>query len=70
MSEQINDIIKPAATTRTTLQTLLWSVLVVSAAGNSLASLNSGAIFVHIALGIVSAASIAGLIADRLRSRS
>lgn len=70
MSEQINDIIKPAPSVRTTLRTLLWSVLVISAVGNSLASLGDGAILVHIALGTVSAASIAGLIAERLRSRS
>lgn len=70
MSEQINDIIKPAPSVRTTLRTLLWAVLVVSAVGNSLTSLGGGAILVHIALGIVSAASIAGLIADRLRSHS
>ncbi len=46
-----------------------WVVLVVSAAGNSVASSVGAAVGVHLALGVVSATCVAVLVAQSLRSR-
>ena len=46
-----------------------WVVLVVTAAGNSVASSVGAAVGVHVALGVVSAICVAVLVAQWLRPR-
>lgn len=48
---------------------LLWVVLVVSAVGNSVASVVNAALPVHLALGTVAALCIAALVGQKLRDR-
>jgi hypothetical protein len=60
----------PAAGPRTAvLPALFWTVLVVSAVGNSVSSLGGVPMPVHLGFGIVTAVCIAGLLAGHLRRR-
>lgn len=51
------------------VRAVAWVVLVVTAAGNSVASSVGAAIGVHLALGVVSAICVAVLVAQWLRPR-
>ena len=70
MNHQIHDSSHESPAARKTIRTLLWSILVISAAGNSLASVGGAGVLIHVALGIVTAVCAAGLIADWKRSRA
>ncbi|OMQ13890.1 hypothetical protein A7K94_0220460 [Modestobacter sp. VKM Ac-2676] len=51
------------------VRTLLWVLLALSVAGNSLASLGVLPLALNIAFGLVTVACVAGLVADHLRRR-
>ncbi|MGY1855409.1 hypothetical protein [Modestobacter sp. SYSU DS0290] len=51
------------------VRTLLWVLLALSVAGNSLASLGVLPLALNIAFGLVTAACVAALVVDHLRRR-
>ncbi|MGY1839032.1 MULTISPECIES: hypothetical protein [unclassified Modestobacter] len=51
------------------VRALLWVLLALSVAGNSLASLGVLPLALNIAFGLVTAACVAGLVVDHLRRR-
>lgn len=52
------------------VRAVLWSLLVISVFGNSVASLGDPGLAVHLVFGLVSAVCAAALIADWRRSRA
>lgn len=65
------DLPAPAhPSSRGVLRALLWSAFVISALGNTVASLGDAGIAIHFALGVVTAVCAAGLLIDWQRSRA
>ncbi|GAA4739670.1 hypothetical protein GCM10023328_20910 [Modestobacter marinus] len=59
----------PTAPAARPLRTLLWVLLALSVAGNSLASLGVLPLALNIAFGVVTAACVVALVVDHLRRR-
>lgn len=61
---------RPADATRAgAVRTLLWIVLVISAAGNMVASYSGAGTPVHLVCGVVTALCVTALVVQRLRGR-
>jgi hypothetical protein len=67
----MNQPVQPTSTTSSSvLRPLLWSLLVLGAVGNAVASAAAASITVHLAVGLVTALALTALVVDWVRNRS